>query len=117
MSEIRINPPVARLVGVGQCGAFYQRTKARPIKMLLVCGQTNFNVAQTFTVGELRKRHCQKLFPAREPSNAFVAIVTSNACVEIVVRDQLQDLAEDCLWLAHAFSSVRGSSEDTPDRG
>src|ERR1051326_8726740 len=103
MSEIRINSPVASVVRIGQCGAFDQRTKTRSIEMLLVCGQTNFNVAQAFTVGKLSKRHRQKLFPAREPANAFIAIVTSYTGVEIVVRNELQNLAEDCLFLAHAL--------------
>src|SRR5439155_23740765 len=103
MSEIRINPPIAILVRVGQCGTFDHRAKPGPIEMFLVCGQTYFNVTDTFAIGQLSESHRQKLFPTGEPANSFAAAVASHADVEIIVRNELQDLAEDRLFLAHAY--------------
>src|SRR5262247_1632595 len=102
MSEIGINSPIAILVRIGECGTFDQRTKTGSIEMLLVRGQTYFNVAQTFAIGQLSEGHRQKLLPTGEPSNTLVAIVASHADVEIVVGNELQDLTEDSLFLAHA---------------
>jgi len=83
--KIRVNIPVSCFVGFGQCGTFDWRTKSSTIKIFLVRRQADFYIAQTFSMRELSKGHCQKLFPAGKTPNAFVAVITSHANMKIVI--------------------------------
>ena len=57
LGEIGIDPPVARLVGVGQCGARHRGAESHVVELGAERTQARFDVAQAFAVGQLGKRH------------------------------------------------------------
>src|SRR2546421_7434045 len=92
MSEIRINTPVTFTVGVGQGGPSNLGAKTHMVKLGLLCPQANLNVTQAFAIGELREGHTEKLFPAREVLDVTVAVVSLDAELKFIFRDEIQKL-------------------------
>src|SRR5437867_8529276 len=61
LSELVVNAPVARLVGIGQRAAADVAAYAEVVQLGGLCPQTSFDVAQALAIGKLRKGHAQKL--------------------------------------------------------
>ena len=57
LRKIGVDAPVARLVGVGQCGAVHRRAEAHMVELVGLRRQTRLDVAQTFPVCQLCKGH------------------------------------------------------------
>ena len=95
LREVSVNAPVAIAVGVGQCAACNATAKSHVIKFRLDRSQTGFDVAQTFAVSQLCKRHHQKLIATREVPCSNVASIAPDALVEIVPRKEFHELCED----------------------
>jgi hypothetical protein len=57
-----------------------------------MCGEANFDVAQTFPTSQLSKRHRQKLFPTGEPTHTAIPIIATNVTAKVVVIDEGKDL-------------------------
>ena len=64
LGEIGIDPPVARLVGVGQCGARHLGAESQVVELGAERTQARFDVAQAFAVAQLGERHAEELTPA-----------------------------------------------------
>jgi hypothetical protein len=64
--------------------------------------QTGLDIAQTFAVAELRKRHTQELVQARECLDVEVAAITGNASAELRVREQVHQLRKNGTAYVHA---------------
>ena len=62
---------------------------------------TVMDIADTGTVGELRKAHYQELIPAVELDRMPVAAVTVDTLLELVFVDERHDLREDGFPLVH----------------
>ena len=64
-SQLEVDAPVARLVGIGQRRAS-DCPNAHVVKLAGLSRQTHFDIAQAFAVGQLRKGHDAKLLGATE---------------------------------------------------
>ena len=107
LCKVGVNAPVAFAVGVGQCAACNATAKSHVIKFRLDRSQTDFDVAQTFAVSQLCKRHRQKLIATREVPCPIVASITPDAFVEIVPRKEFHELCEDQLATVHRPSPAK----------
>ena len=98
LGEIGIDPPVARLVGVGQCGARHLGAESHVVELGAERTQARFDVAQAFAVGQLGK----KLIPARKAAQFVIAAIASYAFTEFVARELIHQLCEDGPAKVHA---------------
>ena len=101
MGEVGEDAPVALFIGVGQRAAGDGLAEAGVIEARAEGGQTGFNVAETFASGELGESQDEEMFVSREFADAGVAVLTSDALVELVFGEQLQELGEDRATLVH----------------
>jgi hypothetical protein len=60
--------------------------------------EAGFDVAQTFTIRELRKRDAKELVATGEATNFVVALVTVDQTMEFIVRHSPDELGEDQLF-------------------
>ena len=63
--------------------------------------QTDFDVAQTFPVRQLRERHAEELAEAREGLDVAVSAVAPDAFSENVKRQMVGQLRENELAFVH----------------
>jgi len=82
--------------------------------------QTDFDVSQTHSVGQLSKSHAEKLIEAREPANAIIAAVFENAAFQLSLRQEGHELGEEKLPGMHCqvlSTDWRGKDyQDLPDQ-
>src|SRR6185295_18575893 len=95
LGEVAIDTPVASLVGIGQRSPFDWSTEAGVIELVMLGGETHFDVAQAFAISKLRESHGQKLIPTREGTNTLVAPIASHAAIEFLVGKKADELCED----------------------
>ena len=82
LGKLEVNAEVAALVGVRQCRALERCAEPHVIELAGLRRQTHFDVAQTFSIGELRKRHDAKLLCTRQCTNAVIAVMTLDDALE-----------------------------------
>src|SRR5262245_23119067 len=63
LSEVRIDPPVPRFIGISQSGPLNRRSKPCVVESRAMRGKTDFDIAKTFPTSKLREDHSQELFP------------------------------------------------------
>lgn len=100
LSQIRENPPIPKLVGIGQIGARYPSTDAHRVKMTRT-SQARLDVAQPLPKGHLRKGHAQELIaPRKAPAGPGhrIALQTS---IQLFTVNQVHDLGEDQAPIVH----------------
>ena len=103
--QIEPDAPVARLVGIGQRGAFDRRAKSHRVEFGGVGGQADLDVAQALAPGELREGHRTKLLGARQRAHTRVASIPMHDAREARPRYELHDLSEQRLANIHMNSS------------
>lgn len=64
--EVLLNAPVAGLVGVGKGTACDTATNPQMIELGRLRMQAGFDIAQTFSTGQLREGHAQELIEIRK---------------------------------------------------
>src|ERR1019366_8394921 len=64
LSEIGVDTPVARGVGIGQRVASHGRTNPEVIELGTLCAQAYLDVPKALPIGQLRERHAQELVQA-----------------------------------------------------
>ncbi len=62
------------------------------VEFVLLCTQTDFDVAQTFAVGQLSKCHAQILIQSAKVFDSVVALITLNTASERMHGQVLDDL-------------------------
>jgi hypothetical protein len=75
LRELRVKPPIASSLRIGERGARHRLVDAQVIDLAGLRGQTGFDVAQTFPIGELREGHHEKVLRARQRPNSMIGIV------------------------------------------
>ena len=103
--EIRPDVPVARLVRVGQRGAFDRRAKTHRVQLGRIGRQAGLYVAQALAPGQLREGHGAELLRARQGAHAGIAAVAMHDAREARPRYELHDLGEQRLACVHRHSS------------
>ena len=101
LGEVAIDSPVAHLVGIGERGARYSTAETHVIELGLLSAQTGLDIAETGAFGELSKNQTEELIPAREILDVPVALVSIDAKLKLVARDELQELSENRLTEVH----------------
>src|SRR5712692_1364243 len=84
MSELGIDSPIADLIGMGQGISRDPAPNAHVIELGRSCSQARFDVSETLSIGQLGKRHAEKLIPAREARDFVVAVITLHAAAKFV---------------------------------
>ena len=95
LCEVRVDAPVAVLVGVGQGAACDGAAKAAVVQFRRHCSETGFDVAQAFAAGELGESQTEELIQTREVADTVVALIASHTAVEIVSGEKVQQLREN----------------------
>jgi len=98
------NMPVASFVGICQRRAPDRGAKAHAVQLRLVGQQAGFDVAQTLSLSQLRKRHGAKMFGATQTPNTGIAAITSNDSSEAGPWHKFHQLCEQRLAQVHSLS-------------
>ena len=106
LSQLEVDAPVARLVGIGQRRASDCRANAHVVKLTGLSRQTHFDIAQAFAVGQLRKGHDAKLLGATEAARPVIAAVSIDDAMEGLPRQKVHDLRKQGLAEVHGDSGV-----------
>ena len=75
LGECRMNPPVSRLVRIGQCRAFDFLAKPHEVELGRMRRQADLDVAQALAVSQLRKCHYAELLGSGHRFDVAIAIV------------------------------------------
>jgi hypothetical protein len=72
------------------------------VKLLFHGAQTAFDIAKTFAIGQLSKRHTEKLIVACKRASAVITAVPVDALVKFLLGQEIDYLGENRLALVHA---------------
>jgi len=75
LREIGVQPPIAALVGIGQCRTRHRLREAHVIELGCLSTQAGLDVAQTLPIGQLGEGHHAKLLGTRERTHPTIGIV------------------------------------------
>ena len=109
LSQLRIDAPVAGLVGVGQRRACDRRADAHVIELAGLSRQTHLDIAQAFAVCQLCEGHNAKLLGATETARPVIAAVAVHDAMERLPWQEIHDLREQRLAEIHGDSGVAKS--------
>ena len=84
LSKVGITAPVSFLVGISKSRSGYWFTNTGMIQFAGKCGETVFNITQTFPARELCKTHDQKMLPTGKLSYSVVTLVMIDTLLELV---------------------------------
>ena len=112
LGEIGIDPPVARLVGVGQCRTRHLGAESHVVEFGAERTQARFDVAQAFPVGQLGERHAEELIPAGEAAPSAIPVVAAYAAAEFAIRKEADQLGE--YGAAEVHEPLSAASEVVP---
>ncbi len=102
LSEVGVDAPIVRLVGVGQRRSRDLAAKAHVIELALHGAQAGFDVAETLAESQLGKGETKKLIEAGKAAQFVIAAVPHDALAELVRRDMIDQLGEDGAADKHA---------------
>ncbi len=94
LSEVRVNAPIARFVGIGQGRATHWASKAHVIKFCRLHRQTSFDIAETLPIGKLSKGHYSKLLGTTKTAHPMVAAVFLNGTMKSAPWEKVHDLGK-----------------------
>ncbi len=106
LGKVRVDAPVAMLVGIGQGASGDFAADAHMIEPSPQGAKTGLDVPKTLSVSELSKSHTQELVPARKGSNSIVARIAFYACSKFVPGKKIHQLGENGSALIHDKSSA-----------
>jgi hypothetical protein len=101
LREVRVESPVAGRIGVGERITGDMAADAEVIELRGLCPQARFDVAQTLSVGQLRKRHAQVLIEAGEALDLVFGLIPGDAAPEGLQRKMVHQLRKDELACVH----------------
>ena len=82
------------------------------IKFLFLGTQADFDIAQTFAIGDLSKRHAEVLIEAGELFYFVIALISGNAAAKGVQWHEVHDLRENEFAGVHVLHPPVGSQEN-----
>ena len=101
MSEVLVDPPVAQFVGIGERAPSDDTAKTRVVKFLVKSVETDFDVPQALAIGQLSEGHAEKLIEAGEAANPPIAVIASDATVELAFGKGVDQLRKDVAIVVH----------------
>ena len=106
-SQVEPGSPIARLVGIGQCGAVNAVAKSNDLQLARVGSQRHFDVALTLPPSQLSKSHDAKLLRASQVPHTRVATIALHDTRKACPWNELRELCEQGLADSHR-KSLRG---------
>ena len=103
LCEIRIDPPIAKLIGIGQSRLRDLAPDTHVVELATDRTKARFNVTQALAVGQLSKHHRQELIPARKRFYMVVALIARDALLEIRVGYVINELRENGSANVHSY--------------
>jgi len=110
LSELSIDAPVARLVGIGERGTVDRIARAHMVKLRRLGREARLNVPQTLAIGQLCERHDLILRSTGQLSHRAVAVVARDNPVKRARRQKIHELCEQRLAGVHGQVLPRISS-------
>jgi hypothetical protein len=107
LGELCVNTPIPCLVGIGKRRAFDIVTKPHVIALGGLRRQAHLDIAQTFAVGQLSKRHCAKLIGTVQRLHVTVAAMSRHDSGKRAPRQKIHQLREQ--RLANVHRRLRGN--------
>lgn len=107
VSEIREDPPIALLVGIGQRAAGRGLANAAVVEFGAQNPEAGLDVAQALAVGQLGESQDQEMFVAGQRAHMLVASVPTNTLVDFVLGQFVHQLGEHGSALIHNWFSPR----------
>ncbi len=101
LRQLRVNTPIAALVGLCQSGTPNGRTKAHGIELSGLCAETSLEVAQALAIGELGESHGTELLGAVEGAHPMVAAITGYAAGKRGPGKEIHQLSKKHLARVH----------------
>lgn len=101
LGKVPKNPPIPALVGIGQCASGDLAPNSCVIELSLQGVQAGYDVPQTFSESQLGKDHDYELSIAAERSNSPVPLISRDALVELVSRQEIQQLRKNSSSIVH----------------
>jgi hypothetical protein len=95
LSEIRVDSPIVRAVGVSRSAAGDIASEACVIELGLQGSQACFNVAQALSKCQLCEGEAKKLVSTRAATGATIPLIPSYTRVEHMARQEINKLSED----------------------
>jgi hypothetical protein len=105
LRQLRVDAPIALLVGLGKGAARNAPTQAQVIELGRLAAQTGFDVAQALAMRELREGHAQELIDAGEALDVSLAAILRHQSAKSLPRHVLHQLSE------HQSAGVHGGSQ------
>lgn len=106
MRKVAEDPPIAFLVGIGQCAFANAAANSGMVESCPHCPEANLDVPEAFAIGQLRECHDLKLCVATQCSDVLVAVVALDALVQFVSRNEIHDLRKNRTPLLHVASPM-----------
>ena len=103
--------PVPRIVRVGQHRTIYHITQTHRLTFVDIGAPRNFDIAQTFALGQLCKHHDPKLFGIRRATRASFAAIPNHNAREARPRNKLHDQSKRRLAYIHGSPFRVSTSE------
>ena len=116
LREVAVDPPVARLVRIGEGTPRHAASQARVVELRLQRPQARLDVAETLAVRQLGEGQAEELVVAGERPQAALAGVARDAPLERAARDQVHELRKHRASDRHGpvLSAVGQSVKDGP---
>jgi len=95
LRKVAVDPPVARLVRIGEGTPRHAAPQARVVKLRLKRPQARLDAAQTLAVRQLGERETEELIVAGERVHPMRPTVARDALLERASGDQVEELRED----------------------
>ena len=114
LGQLRVDPPVAPLVGIGQRRAAHRIAKAHGIEFRRLRRQAGLDIAQTFPVGQLGERHGPIMLGAGQCPYPLVSAIPRDNPREGAPRQKIHELSEK--RLANVHGRLLGYPRKVPDR-
>jgi len=92
LRQLRVNAPVARLVGIGQRRAPHRFVKTHVVELRGLRRQAGLDVAQALSVAQLREGHRSVLLGTTECAHPTVAVVVPDNSRKGAPRHKIHDL-------------------------
>lgn len=108
LGEIGMDAPVARLVGISQCGAPDRLTKAHVVELAALRRQACLDIAQALAVRQLCEGHHAELLGAGQGAGPLIATVAVNATGKRRPWEDVHQLGEQ--GLAGVHGDLRGKA-------
>src|SRR5262249_5722003 len=103
------------LVSVSQCGTMNRLAQTHVIELGRLSRQADLYISQALSIGYLSKGHHAKLRRARQRPDCPIAMISRNDTVEGTPRQQVHQLREERLAIAHTWALPAPIVGETPE--